>query len=85
MDIKKPILNYQGNEDNSAMQKNTVKSTILGLAIGIAMGLIVIGFAFNEMTIIPYVILLVLGLAFGIYRIYMLVLRIHMQYDKIEM
>lgn len=85
MDIKKPILNYQGNEDNSAMQKNTVKSTILGLGIGIIMGLIVIGFAFNEMTIIPYVILLVLGLAFGIYRIYMLILRIYMQYDKIEM
>ena len=85
MDIKTPILNYQGNEDNSAMQKNTVKSTILGLLIGIIMGLIVIAFAFIEMTILPYVILLIAGLAFGIYRLYMLVLRIHLQYDKIEM
>lgn len=85
MDIKTPILNYQGNEDNSAMQKNTVKSTIVGLAIGIIMGLIVIGFAFKEMTVLPYIILLIAAIAFGIYRIYMLVLRIHMQYDKIEM
>lgn len=84
MDIKQPILNYQGNEDNSAMKKNTVKSTILGLAIGIAMGMIVIAFAFNDMTIIPYILLLIAGIAFGIYRVYMLVLRIHLQYDKIE-
>ena len=85
MDIKTPILNYQGNEDNSAMQKNTVKSTIVGLIIGVVMGLVVIAFAFKEMTIIPYVILLIVCLGFGIYRIYMLVLRIHVQYDKIEM
>ena len=84
MDIKTPILNYQGNEDNSAMRKNTVKSTIAGLIIGIIMGLIVIGFAFKEMTILPYIILLVAAIAFGVYRIYMLILRIHMQYDKIE-
>ncbi len=85
IDIKTPILNYQGNEDNSAMKKNTLKSTLLGLGIGIIMGLIVIGFAFKEMTILPYVLLVIAGLAFGIYRIYMLVLRIHLQYDKIEM
>jgi ABC-2 type transport system permease protein len=85
IDIKTPILNYQGNEDNSAMKKNTLKSTLYGLAIGIIMGLIVIGFAFKEMTILPYVLLVIAGLAFGIYRIYMLVLRIHLQYDKIEM
>ena len=84
MDIKTPILNYQGNEDNSAMQKNTIKSTIVGLIIGIIMGVIVIAFAFKDMIILPYVLLLIAAIIFGIYRIYMLVLRIHMQYDKIE-
>lgn len=85
MDIKNPIMNFQGNEDNSAMQKNTLKSTIAGLIIGIVMGMIVILFAFNEKVILPYILLLIAGIAFCIYRIYMLILRIHLQYDKIEM
>ncbi len=85
MDIKDPVLNFQGNEDNSAMQKNTVKSTIIGLIIGIVMGMIVISCAFMQLKIVPYILLFIAGLAFGIYRVYMLVLRIHLQYDRIEM
>ena len=85
IDIKTPVINFQGNEDNSAMKKNTLKSTIIGLIIGIIMGFIVILFAFNKLEIIPYVLLLIAGIGFCIYRLYMLVLRIHLQYDKIEM
>ena len=64
--------------------KINLEITIIGLIIGITMGIIVIGFAFNDIIILPYILLLIAGMAFGIYRIYMLVLRIHMQYDKIE-
>lgn len=85
IDIKTPIINFQGNEDNSAMKKNTLKSTIIGLIIGIIMGFIVILFAFNKLEIIPYILLLIAGIGFCIYRLYMLILRIHLQYDKIEM
>lgn len=85
MDIKNPSKNFQGDEKSSAVSKSTSKSIVWGLIIGFLMGFTVISMATIKHTIIPYIILIVFGLVFMIRKIYVLILRINMQYDKIEM
>lgn len=85
MDIKNPTKNMQGNEDAAKLGKNTTKSIIYALLFGVLLGLVVISMAANPITWLSYVIILVFGICFCIYRIYILVLRINLSYDKIEM
>ena len=85
MDIKSPSVNMQGNEQASAVSKSTPKSLISGLIIGFLMGLLVIMSATAETTPMPYLLIIALALIFAVYRVWMLVLRVHLAYDKIEM
>lgn len=85
MDIKNPTVNMQGNEDAAKMGKNTSKSIIYALAIGVLLGMVVILMAYVKILYLSYLIILAFGLIFCIYRIYILILRINWTYDKIEM
>lgn len=85
MDINNPTKNLQGNEDAAKLGKNTTKSIIYALAIGFILGAIVILMANTKFDYLPYLIILGLGILFCIYRIYILILRINLRYDKIEM
>ncbi len=84
MDVKNPVLNFQGNEGGDALQKNTTISAIIGLLIGILMGVIVMIMAFMNKPILPYIILIIASLIFCVRRVYVLILRIQLQYASIE-
>ena len=85
MDIKDPTINLQGDEASSITSRSTPKSVAFGLVIGFILGIIIILMSYLKTLIIPYLLIIVLSLVFAIYRIYILVLRIHLCYDKIEM
>ncbi|MBR4420008.1 MAG: hypothetical protein IKT32_03935, partial [Clostridia bacterium] len=61
------------------------KSIVVGLVIGFILGIIVILLSNLKYVIVPYAIIVILSLALAIYRVYMLILRINLCYDKIEM
>ena len=84
-DIKDPTTINMGDEKSGAVSKSTPKSLIYGLAIGFIMGLIVILLSSAENAIMPYLIIIGASLVFMIYRVYTLILRINLRYDKIEM
>lgn len=84
-DIKSPTVNMEGNEKASTVSKSTPKSLIVGLLIGFALGLIVIMMATVKNALLPYLIIIGLSFVFMIYRVYFLILRINLTYDKIEM
>lgn len=84
-DIKNPTVCIQGNEDASTVSKTTPKALISGLIIGFILGIIVILMSEVENVLLPYLIILALSLVFMVYRVYTLILRIHLAYDKIEM
>ena len=85
MDIKNPTINAQGDEDSSTTSKSTPQSIITGLVIGFVLGIIVILLSNLKHSIVPYALIIILSLALAIYRVYMLILRINLCYDKIEM
>jgi ABC-2 type transport system permease protein len=85
MDVKNPTINMQGNEQASVTGKNTPKCLIGGLLIGFFMGMLIILTAGNSKSIMPYIILIVVSIIFAVYRVYTLILRINLAYDKIEM
>ena len=85
MDINNPTISFEGNGDASAVSKSTTKSIISALIIGIAIGLFIILTSQVKNAVIPYIIILALGLAFMIRRLILLILRINLKYDKIEM
>lgn len=85
MDINNPTVNLQGNEDSSITSKSTPKSMVAGLIIGFVLGMIVILMSDFKSLMLPYLIIIALSVVFAIYRVYMLILRIHLRYDKIEM
>ncbi len=85
MDIKSPTINMQGNEAASTTSKSTPKSLISGLIIGFIMGLLVIMYSGGGNPLTAYLLLIVASVIFAVYRIRMLVLRINLTYDKIEM
>ena len=85
MDIKNPTINLQGDEESSITSKSTPKSVIAGLIIGFILGIIIILMSHLQTLIIPYLLIIALSLGFTLYRLYVLVLRIHMCYNKIEM
>lgn len=84
-DIKDPTAINVGDEKSSTVSKSTPKSLVYGLAIGFILGLIVILLSSGENAVVPYLIIMGLSLVFMIYRVYTLVLRINLRYDKIEM
>ena len=85
MDIKNPSINHQGNEQSSVASKSTPKSLVIGLIIGFIMGLLIIMSASSGSAVGPYLLLILISLIFAIHRICILVLRINLAYDKIEM
>jgi presenilin-like A22 family membrane protease len=85
MDIKNPTINLQGNESESNASKSTPKSIVLGLIIGFLMGLLVIMYSGGGNPLTAYLILIVASVIFAIYRLWMLILRINLCYEKIEM
>ena len=84
-DVKNPTINLQGNEEASTVSKSTPKSLIFGLAIGFIMGLIVIMMSTLENQLIPYLIIIALSFIFMVYRVYTMILRVNLCYEKIEM
>ena len=85
MDLKSPTVNVQGDTQSSTVSKSTPKSLIWGLIIGFVMGMVVIMSASAGSSAAPYLLLVALALGFALYRIWMLILRINLAYDKIEM
>ena len=85
MDIKNPTVNLQGDEQSSITSKSTPKSLLWGLIVGFILGMVVILMSGVENVILPYLIIIGLALVFAINRVYTLVLRINLSYDKIEM
>ena len=60
-------------------------SLLWGLIIGFILGMVVILMSAVENVMLPYLIIIALGLVFALNRVYTLVLRINLCYDKIEM
>ena len=85
MDIKNPSKNFQGDEKSSLVSKSTGKCVAWGLFIGALMGCVLIFMSSFKYVIVPYLILLAFGIVFMLRKLYVLILRINMQYDKIEM
>ena len=85
MDIKNPTINLQGNEEASNASKSTPKSLLIGLVIGFLMGLLVIMYSGGGNPLTAYLLLIVASVIFALYRLRMLVLRINLCYEKIEM
>lgn len=83
MDIKNPSVYHKGDEPG--VSKSTPKSLLVGLLIGFALGMTVILLSGMENAYIPYLIIIGASLVFALYRVYMLVLRIERQYDRIEL
>lgn len=85
MDIKNPTINLQGNEESSNTSKSTPKSLLIGLVIGFLMGLLIIMYSGGGNPLTAYLLLIVASIIFAVYRLWMLILRINLCYEKIEM
>lgn len=85
MDIRNPSIPVEGNRDMLYAGKNTTKSIIYALVIGVIIGMFIIFTSATKNVVVPYIILVVLGLIFMIHRLILLVLRINLQYERIEM
>jgi ABC-2 type transport system permease protein len=85
MDIKNPSKNFQGDGKSSSVSKSTTKSIVYALLIGFLLGFTLILMASFKYIIVPYIIIIAFGLIFMLRKLFVLVLRINMQYEKIEM
>ena len=85
MDIRHPSASMQGDEESSTTSKSTPRALISGLFLGFAMGLFLILMSSASNAVIPYVLLIAFSLIFALWRIWNLILRIQLAYDKIEM
>ena len=85
MDIKHPSVCMQGDEEASTTSKSTPYALLSGLAIGFVMGLFLILQSTAENAVLPYVLLIVISLIFALWRVWHLILRVQLAYDKIEM
>ena len=84
-DVKNPTINLQGNEEASTVSRSTPKCLAFGLLIGFIMGMIVIMMSPLENQLIPYLVIIALSFVFMVYRIYTMILRVNLCYEKIEM
>lgn len=85
MDIQHPSVSMQGDEEASTTSKSTPRALVLGLGIGFLMGLFLILQSSAKYAVLPYLVLIALSLLFALWRIFHLILRIQLAYDKIEM
>ena len=85
MDIKNPSKNFQGDEKSSTTSKSTPKSIISALLIGFVTGLIIILMSSFKYKVVPYLIVIAIGFVFMLRKLYVLILRINLSYNKIEM
>lgn len=85
MDIKHPSVSMQGDEESSTTSKSTPHALVLGLVIGFTMGLFLILMSSAKNLILPYILLIAFSLIFALWRVWNLILRIQLAYDKIEM
>ena len=85
MDIKHPSVSMQGDEESSTTSKSTPYALLSGLVIGFVMGLFLILQSTVEYVALPYVLLIAISLIFALWRVWNLILRIQLAYDKIEM
>lgn len=85
MDIKHPSVNMQGDEESSTTSKSTPRALVFGLIIGFVMGLFLIMTSSVANLYIPYILLIAFSLIFALWRVWTLILRIQLAYDKIEM
>lgn len=84
-DIRKPTINFQGNADASVASRSTPKCLAHGLIIGFLMGITVMLMSVLEGSVLPYVVVCGAAFVFMVYRVVVLVLRINLAYDRIEM
>ena len=85
MDIKHPSVSMQGDEASSTASKSTPIALVTGLVLGFAIGLTLILSSSAENINIPYIAVIAASFIFAIWRVWHLVLRIQLAYDKIEM
>ena len=85
MDIKHPSVCMQGDEEASTTSKSTPYALLSGLAIGFVMGLFLIMQSTVENVMLPYILLIAISLIFALWRVWTLILRVELAYDKIEM
>ena len=85
MDIKNPTKKFEGDGKSSTVSRSTPISIIYALLLGFLMGLVIIMMSSYKHAVVPYILLIVFGLLFLAYRIWILVLRINSAYDRIEM
>ncbi len=85
MDIRHPSVNMQGDEESSTTSRSTPRALVFGLLIGFVMGLFLILTSSSENLIVPYILLIAFSLIFALWRVWTLILRIQLAYDKIEM
>lgn len=85
MDIKHPSVAIQGDSESSTTSKSTPYALVSGLLIGFVMGLFLIMQSTAEIPALPYVLLIVISLIFALWRVWHLILRVQLAYDKIEM
>ena len=85
MDIKHPSVSMQGDEEASTTSKSTPIALIIGLVIAFVMGLFLLLLSSFEYAVVPYVLLIAISLIFALWRVWILILRVQLAYDKIEM
>lgn len=85
MDIRHPSVSMQGDEESSTTSKSTPIALVYGLVIGFAMGLFLILMSSVETVALPYILLIAFSLIFALWRVWNLILRVQLAYDKIEM
>lgn len=85
MDIKHPSVAMQGDEESSTTSKSMPYALLSGLVIGFVMGLFLIMQSTAKVAALPYVLLIIIALIFALWRVWHLILRVQLAYDKIEM
>ena len=85
MDIKHPSVAIQGDEESSTTSKSTPYALLSGLVIGFLMGLFLIMQSTAKVAVLPYILLIAIALIFALWRVWHLILRVQLAYDKIEM
>ncbi len=82
-DICNPTLNWYDSGEISKLSKNTIKAVISGLVIAF-----IVGFAMmlgTSLGWISYILLIVVGLLFMVWRVGVLTVRISYRYERTEM
>ena len=83
-DLKRPTLDWYDSGDIAKINKNTTKSIILGLILALFAGMFIIMLSSSALGLWSFAILLVLSIAFCVYKAYVLTLRIFYQYERLE-